>query len=338
MKKFLVLLLVGLLLFSCKGKEEQFIENSTTYFDETTTIRENETTEITLENDIYENSETENIETEEESKDVKEIELTAENYPIVDGSTANMPLMAMIRSDVLKEDLTVSQNKTEVTTTDYAWRNLLAGDADLLLVYEASSETKEIIRESKTKLKISPIGVDALVFIENEKNKVNNLTTEQIQRIYTGEINNWKEVGGDDISIQAFQRPLNSGSQTLFLNLVMKDKTPKKALKYEQPAEMSGLIDVLASYNNSQNAIGYSVFYYAKKMYQVPGLKLISVDGIMPSDESIGSGKYPFLNKYYLVIREDTPDDSPTKKLYDYILSDKGREAIIRAGYIPYVE
>ena len=136
MKKFLVLLLVGLLLFSCKGKEEQFIENSTTYFDETTTIRENETTEITLENDIYENSETEDIETEEESKDVKEIELTAENYPIVDGSTANMPLMAMIRSDVLKEDLTVSQNKTEVTTTDYAWRNLLAGDADLLLVYD----------------------------------------------------------------------------------------------------------------------------------------------------------------------------------------------------------
>ena len=238
----------------------------------------------------------------------------------------------------LGEDLTESEINTEVTTTDYAWRNLLAGDADLLLVYEASSETKEIIRESKTKLKISPIGVDALVFIENEKNKVNNLTTEQIQRIYTGEINNWKEVGGDDISIQAFQRPLNSGSQTLFLNLVMKDKTPKKALKFEQPAEMSGLIDVLASYNNSQNAIGYSVFYYAKKMYQVPGLKLISVDGIMPSDESIGSGKYPFLNKYYLVIREDTPDDSPTKKLYDYILSDKGREAIIRAGYIPYVE
>ena len=73
-------------------------------------------------------------------------------------------------------------------------------------------------------------------------------------------------------------------------------------------------------------------------MYQVPGLKLISVDGIMPSDETIGNGKYPFLNKYYVVIREDTDINSPTRKLYDYILSDKGREAIIKSGYIPYVE
>ena len=307
-----------------KNSERNYINNTTT----TTT-----TTNSTYDEHI-ENADSETVE--ESIKE--EVVLTAENYPKVDGSTANMPLMAMIRSDVLGEELTTAQNKTEVSTTDYAWRSLLDGTADLLLVYEASSETKEIINESNTKLKITPIGVDALVFIENDQNKVDNLTTEQIQDIYTGKIENWKELGGDDKNIQAFQRPLNSGSQTLFLNLVMKGKTPKKALKYEEPAEMSSLIDVLASYNNTQNAIGYSVFYYAKKMYQVPGLKLISVDGVMPSDESIGNGKYPFLNKYYLVIREDTPENSPTKKLYDYILSDKGRDAIIKAGYIPYVE
>ena len=83
------------------------------------------------------------------------------------------------------------------------------------------------------------------------------------------------------------------------------------------------------------NALGYSVYYYAKKMYAVPGLELISVDDIMPSDESIGSGQYPFLNQYYLVIREDTPEDSETMKLYNYILSDKGKEDIRKAGYIP---
>ena len=275
-----------------------------------------------------------------EGKQINEIhnvkvEINEDNYPRVDGSTANMPLMAQIRSDVLSENLITSQNKTAVSTTDYAWRSLINGDKDLLLVYEASSETKRIIEESEIKLIITPIGVDALVFIENENNVVNNLTTRQIQEIYTGIVDNWKDVGGADSSIKAFQRPLNSGSQTLFLNLVMKGITPKTPLKNEEPGEMGTLIDVIASYNNTANAIGYSVFYYAKKMYQVPGLKLISVDGVMPSDETIGNGTYPFLNKFYLVIREDTPDDSPTKKLYDYIISDKGKESLIKAGYIP---
>ena len=67
-------------------------------------------------------------------------------------------------------------------------------------------------------------------------------------------------------------------------------------------------------------------------MYQVPGLKLISVDGVIPSDESIGNGTYPFLNTFYLVIREDEKEDSETMKLYKYILSDKGKEALIKKG------
>ena len=272
--------------------------------------------------------------TEDSNKIYDDVNIKNE-YPIVDGSTANMPMMAQIRSSYLNEDLTESENNTKVTTTDYAWRNLIDGKADLLLVYEPSAETKKIIEDSKVKLKITPIGVDALVFIVNEKNTVNNLTTKQLVDIYSGAITNWKDLGGSDQVIEAYQRELNSGSQTLFLNLLMKDVKPVDAPTKYRIQGMDGLIETLASYNNSGNALGYSVFYYAKKMYKVPGLKFISVDGVMPSDESIGTGKYPFLNKYYLVIREDTKDDSETMKLYNYILSDKGKEDIIKAGYIP---
>lgn len=269
------------------------------------------------------------------TKETTQVTAEKKSYPRVDGSTANMPMMAQIRSSYLGETLTEAENNTEVTTTDYAWRNLLDGNADLLLVYEPSSETKEIIDKSPVKLKVTPIGVDALVFIVNAQNKVKNLTTEQLRDIYTEKITNWKELGGGDQKIEAYQRVLNSGSQTLFLNLVMKDVTPVDAPKKYRIEGMDGLIETLASYNNSGNAIGYSVFYYAKKMYAVPGLELISIDGVMPSDETIGDGKYPFLNQYYLVIREDTPADSETMKLYNYILSDKGKEDIKKAGYIP---
>ena len=261
--------------------------------------------------------------------------IDAASYPRVDGSTANMPMMAQIRSSILSESLTEAENNTEVTTTDYAWRNLIDGNADLLLVYEPSAETKKIIDESNVKLKVTPIGVDALVFIVNEKNKIDNLTTENLIDIYTNKITNWSELGGDDQKIEAYQRVLNSGSQTLFLNLLMKGITPYDAPKNYRTEGMDGLLEALASYNDSGNAIGYSVFYYAKKMYQVPGLKLISVDGIEPSDETIGGGEYPFLNQYYLVIREDTPDDSATMKLYNYILSENGKADIKKAGYIP---
>ena len=259
----------------------------------------------------------------------------AENYPRIDGSTANMPMMAAIRSEFLGEDLTTAENNTKVTTTDYAWRNLIEGNADLLLVYEPSAETKKIIDESNVKLKITPIGRDALVFIVNEKNPIKNLSTKNLKDIYSGKVTNWSEFGGEDVKIEAYQREFNSGSQTLFLKLVMNDITPMDPPEKYKIFGMEGLIKEIASYNDAGNAIGYSVYYYAKKMYAVPGLRLIDVDGVEPNDQTIASGKYPYLNEYYLVIREDTPSDSETMKLYNFITSKAGTETIKKAGYIP---
>ena len=265
----------------------------------------------------------------EETKEIKK------SYPRVDGSTANMPMMAMIRSKFLGEDLEEAENNVEVTTTDYAWRSLVDGNADLLMVYEPSAETKKIIEESGVKLIKTPIGRDALVFIENETNSIDNLTTEQLQQIYTGEITNWKDLGGADEKIEAYQRELNSGSQTLFLNLLMKDKKPMSAPTKYMIQGMGALIEEIASYNDKGNAIGFSVYYYAKKMYEVPGLKLISVDGIAPNDETISKSEYPFLNEYYCVIREDVDKDSDTYKLYEFVTSSEGKAAMKEAGYVP---
>ena len=264
--------------------------------------------------------------------------ISEEPYPRVDGSTANIPFMSKIRSEFLKEDINVSTNMTNVSTTDYAWRNLIHGKKDLIIAYEPSSETKEIIKNSDTKLIIKSIGVDALVFIVNSDNPINNLTTENVQDIYQDKIKNWSEVGGDDIEIVSFQRPLNSGSQTLFLSKVMKDKLPKEALKEYMPYGMDDLIDVVSNYRNTDNAIGYSVYYYAKKMYGNDDIKIINIDGIEVNDGTIASNEYPFTNEFYVAIREDEKDDSITKKVFDYILSDKGKKALIESGYVPVRE
>lgn len=263
------------------------------------------------------------------------LQLAVENYPAMDGSTANLPMMAEVMSEVCGISLEEAENLTGCTKTSNAWYNITNGVADILLVYEAAEETKAEVEASGVELEITPLGRDALVFINNEKNPVNNLSQQQLVDIYTGRITNWKEVGGEEQDIIAYQRKETSGSQSLFLKLLMQGQQPMEAPQELKPTEMDMLIDELARYNNEGNALGYSVFYYASYMYQQPGLKMLAVDGVMPSDTTIADGSYPLLNEYYVVIRADEPADSPARQLRDWLLSKEGKAAIEKAGYIP---
>ncbi len=263
--------------------------------------------------------------------------MTLAEYPLVDGSTANLPMMAQIMADVTGISLEEAEQQTWCRKTPAAWLALASGENDLLLVYEAAEVTKQQLADMGTELSVEPIGRDALVFIVNEDNPVKSLTQEQLIGIYTGEIINWSEVGGADLPIVAFQRPEESGSQSLFMKLLMQGREPMDAPTEFRPMEMGGLIEELAAYNNSADALGYSVFYYASYMYQQPGLRFVAVDGVLPSDETIVDGSYPLLNEYYLAARTDDLQDknSAVSRLYEWILSDAGKDSMRRAGYIP---
>lgn len=261
--------------------------------------------------------------------------LTTDEYPVVDGSTANLPMMAKIleRTTGLSEE--EAQLNTTCSMTPMAWINLAEGRSDLLLVYEPAEVTKQQLDEIGTELDVTPIGRDALVFIVNADNPVQDLTRQQLVDIYAGRITNWSEVGGEDLPIVAFQRPEESGSQSLFMKLLMTDDAPMDAPTEFRPSAMGDLIETLAAYNNSADSLGYSVFYYASYMYSQPGLRFLSVDGVMPSDETIADGSYPLLNEYYLAVRAGEDPESPTMRLHDWILSADGKQAMKDAGYIP---
>ncbi len=260
---------------------------------------------------------------------------SAEDYPIVDGSTANLPLMARIMKDTCGISAEEAESLTENTGTNTSWNRLAGGEVDLLLVYEAPEETQKELADSGVQLEVTPVGRDALVFLVNSGNPVTGLTQDQLRSIYTGDTANWKELGGEDQDIFPFQRNPTSGSQTLFLKLLMKDVQPMEAPEELISSGMMGLIDSVASYDNSDGAIGYSVYYYAAMMYENPSLRLLSVDGVEPSRASIADGSYPLLNDFYLAIRADEPEESPVRKLRDWILSDAGRRAFEEAGYVP---
>lgn len=260
--------------------------------------------------------------------------LSVEEFPRMDGSTANLPLMAAVLSAATGMAPETAQKQVDCTTTANAWYNLAEGYTDILLVYEAAEDTKKLLDDIGTELEITPIGLDALVFIVNEQNPVTSLTQNQLRQIYTGQITDWADLGGADLAIKAFQRDPTSGSQSLFRKLLLPDTEPMQAPTELQPGEMGDLIEGIASYNNEGSAIGYSVFYYASYMYAKPGLRFVAVDGVMPSDETIADQTYPLLNPFYVAIRADEPEDSPARILRDWLVQ-QGADVISQAGYIP---
>ena len=260
---------------------------------------------------------------------------TKETYPKVDGSTATIPLSESIAAELLSLTSEEAHSFIKHNTTHNAYVNLIDGKADIIFVTEPSEEELKLAKEKGVELEVVPVVKEAFVFLVNKQNPVDALTVKQIRDIYQGIATNWKEVGGPDKEIIAYQRPENSGSQTIMEKQVMQNLKMAAAPTSLKPGEMGELIDAIASYDNSDKAIGYSVYYFANSMYSKDTIKFIKVNGIEPNNKSISSGDYPFTSAYYAVMRKTETADSGSRKLLDWILSSDGQKLAEKAGYVP---
>jgi ABC-type phosphate transport system substrate-binding protein len=264
-------------------------------------------------------------------------QISVDDYPIVDGSTATLPLSYKLMQVATGCPEEIAQAAISHSKTTESFYELVDGRSDLLLVYEPSEDAYEYASEMGVKLLMKPIGRDALVFLVNPANPVASLTHEQLVDIYTGKIANWKDVGGDDLAIVAYQRIANSGSQVMMERQVMKGTKMMDAPSELRTDEMAELIDVVASYKDTPSALGYSVYYYVHNMYSNANIRLLEVGGVAPNNETIASGAYPYTQDFYAVVRADAPEDSPQRKLYDWLTTDEGQALITDAGYVAVV-
>lgn len=262
---------------------------------------------------------------------------TRENFPRLDGSTSTAPLAQAMCAVLLGEDIDAVTDLIRFSRTTQSYRNLMNGDADLLLAAEPAPEVLAEL-EAGGEWLLTPFATDALVFVVNQDNPVDGLTTDQLRKIYTGEITNWKEVGGSDMEIIPFQRNPEAGSQTMFEKLVMAGQPLMEAPTQWTSDSMSGLLSAVREYDNSPSAIGYTVYYYANDMEMARGLKVLSIDGVSPSVQAIRAGEYPFLNPYFVAIDKDAPEDSPTRVLYDWVLGPDGQKLAAQEGYVPVAD
>ncbi|MCR4435729.1 MAG: substrate-binding domain-containing protein [Clostridiales bacterium] len=256
------------------------------------------------------------------------------DFPRIDGSTATYPLSIEIGKELLGLDETGAKGFITHHTTHSAYVNLVNGSADIIFVTQPSPEEYELAREKGIELEVVPICKEGFVFLVNRKNTVTGLTTEEVQDIYQGKIKNWKELGGEDSPIIAYQREENSGSQTIMENTVMKGLKLMQPPKEEIIVGMGELIDRVADYSNAKNALGYSVYYYATQMYGNRDVKFLEINGVQPDKQTIKDGTYPYTVSYYAVVRQDEPRDSNARKLLEWLLGEEGQAVVDRAGLV----
>ena len=228
--------------------------------------------------------------------------------------------------------------KNHSSGTHEAYMNLMEGKTDVIIASrDISRNEKASSEELGVELETASLAIDALVFIVNPKNPVKNLTSDQVRKIYTGEIRNWKEVGGIDHAITPYIRNADSGSQEKMETLVMQGLTMIERTDENYMYEIIGsqMISPYAQLEIDEYGIGYTPFFYCTAMVRdLMKVDMLSIDGVAPSKETLRSNKYPFVSSIYAAVRKTENHESMAYKLYQFLFTKKGADMIDESGYI----
>lgn len=179
--------------------------------------------------------------------------------------------------------------------------------------------------EEKAKgLEGTVLAYDGIAIIVNPNNPVSDLSLETIAKIYTGEINNWKEIGGNDAEIVLIGREAGSGTRDGFESIT---DTEDKC-QYRQELTSTG--DVITTVASNPAAIGYASLASVKNT-----VKALTVNGVVASEATIKNGSYVVQRPFVLVTKKDTELSESAQKFFDYITSEAANEIIISAGVVP---
>ena len=196
---------------------------------------------------------------------------------------------------------------------------VLAGRCDIGL---ASRDLKD--EEKEKGLEGTILAYDGIAIIVHPENPVSDLSIETIAKIYTGEITNWKEVGGNDAEIVLIGREANSGTRDGFESIT---ETEEKC-KYRQECTSTG--DVITAVSSNPGAIGYASLASVKD-----SVKAVSVDGIEPSEKTVKDGSYAVQRPFVLVTKKDVELTESAMAFFEYATSEDANEVISGAGVVP---
>lgn len=268
----------------------------------------------------------------------EDIILTQNELPRIGCSAITKQLTSSIIKN-FTQDENIADNVFDVDSTEEEFNKLIKDEIDVLISTYPTDDIMTFAKLNGVDLEITPIAKDGFVFFTNVDNKIDSLKVSDIQKIYTGQIKNWSELGGENIDIKAFQHPENSPTQNEMINSVMKnlkiDDAPKDVFYTKKFGEID---DLIATYDNTEGSLGYSYYYETKMLYDTDGkinntIKILKLNGAMPSYDTIKNGDYPIISNYYLIRNKKNQSES-LNMFTDAVVSDRGKNVIKEAGYI----
>lgn len=223
-----------------------------------------------------------------------------------------------------------------IEDVNHAYNSLIEGKNNAILSVMPTRDILTKLEKSNVEIETYIVTSDALVFINNKLNPVASIKSEDVKKVYSREYETWDKVGGENLDIIAYQSNSNGD-----LYNVLKDfmgdynvKTPKIRLKDET---FNGLINAVTKYlDTRKRALGYVSFNELKSNNVGEDIRVLSLDGVIPDENSILSKAYSGSYDICLIVRKD--DNSQVKKLVEYIKSNKGQTVIRENGYVLKVQ
>ncbi len=260
------------------------------------------------------------------------LKLTDE-LPVLDGAAALVPVYAAIIHNVypigcvtydggsFSDDNYYGENFAKDSAMQYkntvrGYKAIVDGDTDILFCAAPSEEQKKYASDNGVELIYVPIGLEGFVFFVNKSNPIDNLTTEQIRKIYSCEYKNWSDVGGANRIINPVTRLKGSGSQTTFESFMGEYEIGRKSL-----------------FSITGASIGFSFRYYMDGIVENSKVKMISLNGVYPNAENIQNRSYPVVAEFYAIYREDNKNKN-IPALIEWLLSEEGQILIEKSGYV----
>ncbi|ABR55252.1 phosphate binding protein [Methanococcus vannielii SB] len=235
------------------------------------------------------------------------------------GGTALIPIMKDISKEYMHENRNV---QVEVTGGGSGFGIKETGEGRLTIGM-AGRDLKSEEKEKYPNMVVYKIGLDGIAIITHKENPVSDLTTKELQKIYSGEITNWNEIGGGNNPINIYTREEESGTHETFLNEgLLKGNISPRSLMVSSNGEMKSKISL------DKNGIGYISIGYVDD-----SVKTLMFNGVEPTQENVKEGIYKIYRPLN-ILTNGKPENS-VQNFIEYILGPNGQKIIENNGFLP---
>jgi phosphate transport system substrate-binding protein len=241
---------------------------------------------------------------------------------IISGSTALQPLAAAAAEEFMnknpKVSIQVNGGGSGTGLSQVAQGAVQIGNSDLF------AEEKNIPAGQLVDHKVAVVGMTAAV---NPKVGIKDIKKDDLIKVFTGKITNWKDLGGPDQKITLVNRPDSSGTRAVFNKFALDGAKPAEGITEDASNTVKKII------NETPGAIGYLAFSYLTDDKVTP----LSIDGVAPTGENVLSGKFPVW-AYEHAYTKGEPNEL-AKAFLDYMMSDEIQSSIVtKQGYLPVTQ